>query len=590
LTGRLYQYLLHDNEIQERAAMHDTVIRGGTILDGTGNDRFVGDVAIDGDRIAQVGGKAGPAKRDINADGLLVTPGWVDVHTHYDGQATWDSELAPSSWHGVTTILFGNCGVGFAPVRREHHASLIGLMEAVEEIPGITLSEGLSWDWESFPQYLDALARMPRAIDVAAQVPHHPLRVYVMGERAINREKATADDIGAMRSLTREALKAGAFGFTTSRTNSHKTPTGEMVPGRFSEVEELLGIGSAFRGLSHGAFGVNSDFDIESEELAWMTRLSQDTGRPVWFLLTDRPTDPVRWQRLMEGVRSARALGGHVTAQVAGRPVGVMLGVDTALNPFSIRPSYQELLKLPAKERLARLQDPAVRATILNDRPSDELVRRLSQFRMQITTRWDRMFVMGDPPDYEPEASSSIAAMAKRSNHSPDEVAYDYLAGGLDKFLFFPIVGYNEDNHDIIRTMLTSPETVLGLSDGGAHCSSISDASLPSWMLAHWGRDRKRGPGLPLELIVKRQTSETADFFGFGDRGRLAVGKKADVNVIDFERLRLHVPEIRYDLPAGGRRLVQRVDGYVATFVAGCPVFEHGVYTGATPGRLVRAG
>ena len=569
--------------------MHDTVIRGGSIIDGTGTSAFTGDVAIDNGIITEVGGKAGPAKRDINAEGRLVTPGWVDAHTHYDGQATWDSELAPSSWHGVTTILFGNCGVGFAPVRREHHGSLIGLMEAVEEIPGITLAEGLSWDWESFPQYLDALERMPRSIDVAAQVPHHPLRVYVMGERAIAREKATADDIEAMRRLTREALEAGAFGFTTSRTNSHKTPTGEMVPGRYSEVEELLGIGSALKGLRHGAFGVNSDFDIETEELAWMTKLGQQTGRPVWFLLTDRPTDGARWQRLLDGVRAARAQGAMVTAQVAGRPVGVMLGVDTALNPFSIRPSYQDLLKLPARERLARLQDPAVRAAILADQPADELVRRLSQFRMQITTRWDRMFPMGDPPDYEPPASSSIAAIAQRSNHTPDEVAYDYLAGGLDRFLFFPITGYNEDNHDNIRTMLTAQETVLGLSDGGAHCSSISDASLPSWMLTHWGRDRKRGPGLPLELIVKRQTSETADFFGFADRGRLAPGLKADVNVIDFERLRLHVPEIRYDLPAGGRRLVQRVDGYDATLVSGVPVFEHGEYTGATPGRLVRA-
>jgi N-acyl-D-amino-acid deacylase len=569
--------------------MHDTVIRGGTIVDGSGKQAFTGDVAIDGDRITEVGGKAGSARREIDAEGKIVTPGWVDVHTHYDGQATWDSELAPSSWHGVTTILFGNCGVGFAPVRPEHHGSLIGLMEAVEEIPGITLSEGLKWDWESFPQYLDALDRMPRAIDVAAQVPHHPLRVYVMGDRAINREKATADDIDQMRRLTREALDAGAFGFTTSRTNSHKTPTGEMVPGRYSEVQELLGIGSAFKGLRHGAFGVNSDFDIETEELSWMTQLSQETGRPVWFLLTDRPTDPVRWQRLMAGVRQARAQGANVTAQIAGRPVGVMLGVDTALNPFSIRPTYQELLKLRPAERLKRLQDPAVRAAILADRPSDELVNRLSQFRMRITTGWDRMFVMGDPPDYEPEASKSIGAIARRSNHTPDEVAYDHLAGGLDKFLFFPIVGYNEDNHDIIRTMLTSPETVLGLSDGGAHCSSISDASLPSWMLTHWGRDRKRGPGLPLEMIVKRQTSETAEFFGFADRGRLAPGLKADLNVIDFERLRLHVPEIRYDLPAGGRRLVQRVDGYIATLVSGTPVFEHGEYTGATPGKLVRA-
>ncbi len=569
--------------------MHDTVIRGGTIVDGTGKAAFTGDVAIDGDRIAEVGGKVGPGKREIDAGGLLVTPGWVDAHTHYDGQATWDPVLAPSSWHGVTTILFGNCGVGFAPVKRQDHSSLIGLMEAVEEIPGIALAEGLKWNWESFPDYLDALDGMRRSIDIAAQVPHHPLRVYVMGERAINREKASAEDIETMRQLTEQALRAGAFGFTTSRTNSHKTPTGEMVPGRYSEIEELLGIGSAFKGLGYGAFGVNSDFDVETEELGWMTKLGQDTGRPVWFLLTDRPTDPERWRRLMEGVRKARAQGAHVTAQVAGRPVGVMLGVDTALNPFSIRPSYQELLKLPPAERLKRLQEPAVRATILADEPSDELVRRLSQFRMRITTSWHRMFPMGDPPDYEPEASSSVAAIAARSNHSPAEVAYDYLAGGLDKFLFFPIVGYNEDNHDIIRTMLTSPETVLGLSDGGAHCSSISDASLPSWMLTHWGRDRKRGPRLPLELIVKRQTSETADFFGFRDRGRLAPGLKADVNVIDFKNLRLHVPEIRYDLPAGGRRLVQRVDGYVATFVSGVPVFEQGEHTGALPGKLVRA-
>ena len=569
--------------------MHDTVIRGGTILDGTGTPGFTGDVAIDGDRIAQVGGKAGPGKREIDADGLLVTPGWVDAHTHYDGQATWDQQLAPSSWHGVTTILFGNCGVGFAPVRREHHDSLIGLMEAVEEIPGIALAEGLKWDWQSFPEYLDALERIPHAIDFGAQVPHHPLRVFVMGDRAINREAATGDDIAEMQRLTRQAMEAGAFGFTTSRTNSHKTPTGEMVPGRYSEVQELVGIGSALKGLGYGAFGVNSDFDDEAAELAWMTRLSKETGRPVWFLLTDRANDPPRWRRLLDGVHAARAQGAMVTAQVAGRPVGVLLGIDTALNPFSIRPSYSELLKLPASERLKRLQDPAMRARILSEAPSAELVNRLSQFRQQITTRWDRMFVMGDPPDYEPEESSSIASIARRSNHTPDEVAYDYLAGGLDRFLFFPIVGYTQDNHDNIRSMLTDPATLLGLSDGGAHCSSITDASVPSWMLIHWGRDRKRGPGLPLETLVKRQTSETADFFGLADRGRLAPGLRADVNVIDFAGLRLHKPEVRYDLPAGGRRLLQRVDGYRATFVAGTPVFERGEYTGATPGKLVRA-
>ena len=569
--------------------MHDTVIRGGTIVDGTGKPAYAGDVALKDGTIASVGGKAGPGKREIDAHGLLVTPGWVDAHTHYDGQATWDPVLAPSSWHGVTTILFGNCGVGFAPVRGKDHDSLIGLMEAVEEIPGIALAEGLKWNWETFPQYLDALDQMPRSIDIAAQIPHHPLRVYVMGERAINREKATAGDIEAMRSMVEQGMRAGAFGFTTSRTNSHKTPTGEMVPGRYSEVQELLGIGSAFKGLGYGAFGVNSDFDIETEELDWMTKLGKETGRPVWFLLTDRPTDTQRWKRLMEGVRKARAQGAHVTAQVAGRPVGVMLGIDTALNPFSIRPSYQALLQLPVEERIRRMQDPAMRARILSEAPSPALVNRLSQFRQQITTRWDRMFPMGDPPNYEPEESSSIGAAARQTNHTPDEVAYDYLATGADKFLFFPIVGYNEDNHDVIRTMLMDDATILGLSDGGAHCSSIVDASVPSWMLIHWARDRTRGEKLPLEMLVKRQTSETAGFFGFHDRGVLAAGKKADVNVIDFDALRLHIPEVRYDLPKGGRRLVQRVEGYRNTFVSGVSTFEDGEYTGATPGRLVRA-
>ena len=571
--------------------MHDTVIRGGTIVDGTGKPSFTGDVAIDGDRIAEVGGKAGPAKRDIDADGMLVTPGWVDVHTHYDGQATWDQELAPSSWHGVTTILFGNCGVGFAPVRREHHASLIGLMEAVEEIPGITLSEGLKWDWESFPQYLDALERMPRAIDVAAQVPHHPLRVYVMGERAINREPATAEDIEAMRRMTREALEAGAFGFTTSRTNSHKTPTGEMVPGRYSEVQELLGIGSALKGLKHGAFGVNSDFDVETEELAWMTKLGQDTGRPVWFLLTDRPTDPVRWQRLMDG-RAHRPRAGRDCHRAGRRPsgrrhAGRRYRAQSVLDPAELPGAAEAPCRgapcAAAGPRGAR-GDPGRRAVSRTAAAAVAVPHRRSPRAGIACSSWAIRRTTSR------KQAAASPRWRRRSNHTPAEVAYDYLAGGLDKFLFFPIVGYNEDNHDIIRTMLTSPETVLGLSDGGAHCSSISDASVPSWMLAHWGRDRKRGPGLPLELIVKRQTSETADFFGFADRGRLAPGLKADVNVIDFERLRLHVPEIRYDLPAGGRRLVQRVDGYIATLVSGTPVFEHGQYTGATPGRLVRAG
>ena len=572
--------------------MHDTVIRGATIVDGTGKAKFTGDVAIDGGKLAQVGGKAGPAKRDIKADGLMVTPGWVDVHTHYDGQATWDSELAPSSWHGVTTVLMGNCGVGFAPVRKSkaEHSDLIGLMESIEEIPGVALAEGLKWNWETFPEYLDALEEKARSIDVATQIPHHPLRVFVMGDRAIRREAATADDIQAMRDHVRMGLEAGAFGFTTSRTNSHKTPTGEMVPGRYSEVDELLGIGTAFKGLRHGAFGMNSDFDDEAEEFDWMTKFCKETGRPAWFLLVDQPNDTSRWKRMMEGVHKARKAGANVTAQISGRPVGVLLGVDTALNPFSIRPSYQELLSLPVAERMKRVQDPVFRAKVLAEKPAAEYLKRLSQFRQFIVTAWDRMFPLTDPPNYEPRKEDSIAGIAAREGRTPDEVAYDYLAVSADRFLFFPVVNYNQDDLGVLHTMLEDDTTLLGLSDGGAHCSSIIDASVPTWMLMHWTRDRTRGPKIPLERMVQRQTGDTAAFFGFHDRGQLKEGMKADVNVFDYQGLKLHVPEIRYDMPMNGRRLLQRAEGYKHTFVSGVETFRDGTYTGATPGRLVRAG
>ncbi|MGD9618236.1 MAG: amidohydrolase family protein [Alphaproteobacteria bacterium] len=570
--------------------MHDIVIRGGTIIDGTGTPGFTGDVAIDGERIAAVGGRAGPARRVIEADGLLVAPGWVDVHTHYDGQATWDPVLAPSSWHGVTTILFGNCGVGFAPVRPEHRAGLIDLMEAIEDIPGTALAEGLQWEWQSFPEYLDALARLPRTIDVAAQVPHHPLRVYVMGERGINRKAATPEDIDAMRRLTKEAVRAGAFGFTTSRTYSHKTNTGELVPGHFAEEEELFNIGRALGDAGRGAFGMNSDFVDEEAEFAWMTRLSKETGRPVWFLMTDRVKDPERWRRLLRSVHQARAAGAHITAQVAGRPVGIIMGVAGSFNPFSIRPSYTPLETLPASERLERLRDPEMRRRLLSEEPSERQLARLSQARQNMVGRWDRMYVMGTPPDYEPPQQNSIAAIAARGNSSPQEVAYDYLTEGLDRFLFFPITNYVVGDHGPIREMLTDPATLLGLSDGGAHCGAIVDASVPTFMLTHWGRDRSRGPKLPLEQLVRMQTGATAEFFGFDDRGRLAPGMRADVNLIDFDRLQLHQPEIVHDLPAGGRRLVQRADGYRATLVAGTPTFENGEATGARPGRLVRSG
>jgi N-acyl-D-aspartate/D-glutamate deacylase len=569
--------------------MHDIVIRGGKIVDGTGAPAFSGDVALSGDRIVQVGGKAGPGKREVNADGRLVTPGWVDVHTHYDGQATWDPVLAPSSWHGATTIVFGNCGVGFAPVRREHQKALIDLMEGVEDIPGITLTEGLKWDWESFPEYLDALARLPRTIDIGAQVAHHPLRVYVMGERAINREHATAEDIEAMARLAEEALRAGAVGFTTSRTDQHKTLAGDLVPGRYAEHEELIAIGKAMGRAGRGTFGLLSDFEDEAAEFGWMRQVARDSGRPVWFLLTDRSYDPQRWRRLMDGVRAARADKLPMFAQVAGRPVGLTLGMNTSLNPFGLREGYATLAKLPPAEMLARLRTPETRRLILSQEASPRLLEVLPPLSRQIATRWDRMYPLGDTPDYEPPPERSIAALAAREGVTPAEYCYDYLVGGDNRMVYFPVTNYVHGDLEVVRELIEDPHTILGLSDGGAHCGVICDASLNTTMLAHWVRDRTRGPRLPLEFVVKALTSETSDFYGFHDRGRLQPGKKADVNVIDFDGLHLYSPKMIFDLPAGGRRLVQQVDGYDMTICSGTPIFEKGEETGARPGKLVRS-
>jgi N-acyl-D-aspartate/D-glutamate deacylase len=485
--------------------------------------------------------------------------------------------------------MFGNCGVGFAPVKKHHRGALMDLMEGVEEIPNPVLSAGLTWEWETFPEFMDALERRPHAIDIAAQAAHLPLRVYVMGDRAVRREPATADDIAEMRRLTIEALEVGAFGFTTSRTDLHKTPDGDLVPSRNADADELVGIGSALGAVGGGAFGMNSDFDDEAYELAWLRRLARETKRPVWFLLTDRYDDPGRWRRLMKAVHEARAEGLPMTAQIAGRPIGVMMGIGTALNPFTVRPTYKQLESLPIDGQRMRLRDPNVRRQILAEQPSDAEVAKLAKFRQDVISSWDRFFVMEDPPDYEPPPEKSIAAMAARSGRPPDEVAYDYITEADGRYLYFPLVNYVTGDHAPIHEMMNDPACLLGLSDGGAHCTSIVDSGLPSFMLVHWGRDRRRGPRLPLEFLVKRQTSETADFFDLADRGRLAPGLRADVNLIDFGGLRPAMPELVHDMPAGGRRFVQRVDGYVATLVAGQPIFERGEHTGAMPGRLVRA-
>ena len=502
------------------------------------------------DRIAAVGGKLGPARREIDAAGLLVTPGWVDVHTHYDGQAMWDPLLAPSCWHGVTTVMFGNCGVGFAPVKKHHRGALMDLMEGVEEIPNPVLSAGLTWEWETFPEFMDALERRPHAIDIAAQAAHLPLRVYVMGDRAVRREPATADDIAEMRRLTIEALEVGAFGFTTSRTDSHKTPDGELVPSRNADADELVGIGSALGAVGAGAFGMNSDFDDEAYELAWLTKLARETGRPVWFLLTDRYDDPERWRRLMQAVHEARAEGLSMTAQIAGRPIGVMMGIGTALNPFTVRPSYKQLESLTHRRATQAAARPGGAAP---DPRRAAVGRRSRQARAVPPARHQplgQVLRHGRSARLRAGAGEEHRRDRRAQGRPPDEVAYDYITEADGRYLYFPVVNYVTGDHEPIHEMMNDPACLLGLSDGGAHCTSIVDSGLPSFMLAHWGRDRRRGPRLPLEFLVKRQTSETADFFGLTDRGRLAPGLRADVNLIDFDGLRLHKPELVHDMPA----------------------------------------
>ena len=564
--------------------MHDLVIRGGTLVDGTGSAPKTGDLAIDGARIAQVGGKAGAARREIDASGLVVAPGWVDVHTHYDGQVTWDPYLTPSSWHGVTTVVMGNCGVGFAPADPSRHQWLIGLMEGVEDIPGTALAEGIDWAWESFPEYLSALERMPRAIDVAAQVPHGAVRAYVMGERGAKNEAATSDDVARMAAIVREGLAAGALGFSTSRTLLHRAIDGEPVPGTFAGEEELLGIGRALGQVGHGVFEMASDLAPEGDEFRWMEKLTQLTGRPVTFACLQFDLDPTQWQRLLRATEEGNARGARIVPQVAARPTGLLLGLESTFHPFLFHPSYAAIASLPHAERVRRLRDPALRARILAESPSTEI-----PLIHYIAASFHKLFPLGDPPDYEPGPEKSVAAIAKREGRTPQEVAYDLLLSRDGReLLYFPLLGYSEGNFDALRTMLLHPQAVLGLSDGGAHCGIICDASMPSYLLTHWVRDRKRGERIPLERAIALQTRNTAALFGLDDRGTLAPGLRADVNLIDLERLQIAPPEVVYDLPANGRRMVQRVSGYRMTLQNGQPIYENGEPTGALPGKLLR--
>jgi len=569
--------------------MHDLVVRGGTVVDGSGAAARAADIAIDRGRISEVGRVAGQAREELDARGLLVTPGFVDIHTHYDGQATWDALLTPSCWHGVTTVVMGNCGVGFAPVRPGAERWLIGLMEGVEDIPGTALHEGIQWQWETFPQYLDALERMPRALDIATQVPHGPVRGYVMGERGARNEPATPDDIRAMAEIVKEALCAGALGFSTSRTIVHRAVDGEPVPGTFAAEEELFGIGRALRDADAGLFElapagvVGEDLAAAEKEVAWMRKLSAEIQRPVTFALVEHDVDPEQWRKILGLVDAAAADGANLVPQVGSRPTMLLIGHQT-FHPFAWKPSYRKLETLPLAERVVELRRPEVRARILAEAP-------VGQPGMLAFIYGDmkKIFPLGDPPDYEPAPEKSVAAIAAREGRLAEEVIYDLMLEREGRaLLMIAVFGYSRGSLESIREMLAHPRSAFGLGDGGAHCGAICDASMTTFLLTHWVRDRARGARLPLEQMVRKMTRDTAELYGLRDRGLLAPGYRADLNLIDFENLALEAPYVAYDLPAQARRLVQRARGYRATLVAGEVVFRDGEETGARPGKLVR--
>lgn len=563
----------------------DWVIRGGTVADGSGGPLREVDVGVRDGRIALLAPRLARGAQEIDARDRLVTPGFVDIHTHYDGQAVWDDRLAPSSWQGVTTAVMGNCGVGFAPVRATDHDRLVELMEGVEDIPGAALYEGLNWRWETFGDFLDRLDERARDIDLCAQLPHAALRLYVMGKRAVDLEPASDDEIARMRRLTTEAIQAGAIGFSTSRTLNHRSAKGDPTPSLRATEEELLGIAMGMTDAGRGVFQLISDFKDRDAEFDMLERIVRRSGRPMSFSLAQSHAHPRGWRALLDRLEAARAAGLPMLGQVAPRPIGLLYGLQATLHPFCLHPSYQAIAAQGITERLRALRDPALRARLLAESPESTvhaLARRL--------TDYERIFPLGEVPDYEPSPEQSIAAIATREGRAPAEVAYDLLLADEGRgFLFTQFANYADFNLDACHDMLASEATVPGLADGGAHVGIIADASYPTYLLTHWGRDRSRGR-FPLPWLVKRQTRDTARAVGLADRGTLAPGMKADINVIDFDRLSARRPYLAFDLPAGGRRLMQGADGYDATMVSGVPVYRAGEPTGALPGRVVRAG
>ncbi len=565
--------------------MHDVVIRGGTIVDGTGGAAYSGDVAIDAGRIAAVG-KAGTGKREIDAAGLLVAPGWIDIHTHYDGQATWDPYMTPSSWHGVTTAIMGNCGVGFAPAHTSQRQWMIELMEGVEDIPEAVLSEGVRWDWESFPEYLNALEKMPRTMDLGAQIPHGALRVFVMGERGAGREVATDDDIASMARIAKEAVAAGAFGFTSSRTIVHLTSKGQPVPSLGAASRELQAIGRAVGETGKGVMQLISDFTQLDDEFTLIRDVATASGRPLSFTLLQHDFLPERWREVMKRVTAARSAGLDIKAQVACRAIGMVHGLECSMHPFFLCPSYEAIVGLPVPERVRRLREPELRARIL----AEWAIQRGNWRLESIARDLHKYFPIGADSEYEPRKEDSIAGIAASAGRKPEEVAYDLLLEEEGRRTFyFPLYNYTASDLSVVHEMMSHPAALLGLGDAGAHCGYICDASYPTYLIKHWARDRTRGPKFALERLVEMQTLRNARAIGLKDRGALLPGMKADLNLIDFEMLDLSTPQMVHDLPAGGRRLVQHASGYEATIVSGEVVAEKGKATGALPGRLVRA-
>ncbi|WP_316232545.1 N-acyl-D-amino-acid deacylase family protein [Bradyrhizobium sp. SZCCHNR1051] len=561
----------------------DLVIRGGTVADGSGGDLYDADVAISNGRIIEVGKVGGAGREEIDARGKLVTPGFVDVHTHYDGQVTWSHDISPSSQNGVTTAIMGNCGVGFAPCRPADHQRLIQLMEGVEDIPEPVLEAGIPWEWESFPDYMEWLGKRAFDLDIGAQLPHAALRVYVMGERGARRDPATAEDNRAMAALARDAVKAGALGFSTSRTLNHRTSTGDYTPTLKAGEDELTTIAQAMHSAGRSVLQFVLDISTIHEDLPMMLRIADATKCPISFSVTQNDRAPQRWRQTLAEINAAAARGLSVTAQIAARPVGLLLGLELSRNPLQTHPSYQAIAHLPLDERVARMRDPELRAAILGEQAS------ATDDPLFFKPNYDKMYLLGDPPDYEQPPERSLGAQARTRGCRPEELAYDaMLTDGGRGMLYVPFLNYSDGNLDATYEMLRDPRSVPGLSDGGAHCGIICDASFPTYLLTHWTRDRKRGDRLPIPFVVAAQSRKTALSVGLDDRGLLAPGYKADINVIDYDRLHLHPPKVHYDLPVGGRRLMQDVDGYEATIVSGVVTRRQGEATGARPGRLVR--